>query len=702
MSEIFSRYKVTGEVVDNGDWILVPVQQEASSSQLPEAGDFLDVTLRFTARVDSVSAGYGLLGGGSAGDVVLSVDAETVALKSDLSGFVLDADPRLSDPRAPINHTHVITDVSGLQVALDGKSPVGHKHSGADITSGTVPFLRLPVGSTSTTVCSGADSRLSNARTPTAHKSSHATTGTDPLSPSDIGAAPTASPNFTGLVTVAAAPGAGPSIRFSTDPATGFGQVNGQTGSCSLFAGGNEVVRVRGTGRVGIGGISNPSEALHVGGTIRATSIRSDGAVRAESLTDGTTTKTMSEVLSASSGATSLADLSDVLPSSFDTPWRLNTPLAYVGDTQATAKWQSLSNTFRMYVSPPALGTTYTANELGFYVVGRAPVNNPRFTGSVGVGLGAAEPTATLDVNGSFKATTVSAASATFSASSGAAITVSHTGGGTYLSCGGSAFNVFTNGNVGIGVTVASARLHVDGAVRASHLTDGTTTKSMTEVLAGFTLPSDFPSLMTFSGGAFFARRSTGNAPEIAGGIFSSSAAGLYFEQDGQVGLTATGKSGDASGKGRAIVTPSGLEINPPWATQGFGTVGGPDLLVHGDAVIEGEVRAATLSDGTRSSTVTDLLLNSGGARIGSFKTPNFLGLPDDGGAPPGTVYFDNDYLYIKVGDVGGTWKKTPLWNYNETPQLGGGGAVSQVQLTQAQYNALPTKDPDTLYIIVG
>jgi hypothetical protein len=64
--------------------------------------------------------------------------------------------------------------------------------AGTGLTGGTITTngtIAADFGTAAGTVCQGDDSRLSDARTPTAHKSTHALLGSDPLSPTDIGAA---------------------------------------------------------------------------------------------------------------------------------------------------------------------------------------------------------------------------------------------------------------------------------------------------------------------------------------------------------------------------------------------------------------------------------------------------------------------------------------------------------------------------------
>ena len=54
--------------------------------------------------------------------------------------------------------------------------------------SALVPIAQLPTGSTSSTVCIGNDSRLSDARTPTAHATSHKSGGTDAIKLDELSA----------------------------------------------------------------------------------------------------------------------------------------------------------------------------------------------------------------------------------------------------------------------------------------------------------------------------------------------------------------------------------------------------------------------------------------------------------------------------------------------------------------------------------
>ncbi len=84
----------------------------------------------------------------------LNPNAHGVANIGGLQGYL--------DGKSPVGHGHAINDVTSLQSTLDGKEPAFSKNTGFNKNFGT----------TAGTVTQGNDSRLSDARTPTAH--SHA------------------------------------------------------------------------------------------------------------------------------------------------------------------------------------------------------------------------------------------------------------------------------------------------------------------------------------------------------------------------------------------------------------------------------------------------------------------------------------------------------------------------------------------------
>ena len=141
-----------------------------------------------------IKAGTGLTGGGT-----LEADRTLTVKYGNTAGTACQGnDVRLSDTRTPKAHkdTHQTggsdaiapEDIGAAAKTVQIKAGTGLTGGGTLEADRT---LTVSYGTAAGTACQGNDARLSNARTPTAHKATHKTGGTDALTPADIGAVPT-------------------------------------------------------------------------------------------------------------------------------------------------------------------------------------------------------------------------------------------------------------------------------------------------------------------------------------------------------------------------------------------------------------------------------------------------------------------------------------------------------------------------------
>ena len=148
-----------------------------------------------------IKAGTGLTGGGT-----LEADRTLTVKYGNTAGTACQGnDVRLADARTPKPHkaTHqtggsdAITpaDIGAAAKTIQIKPGTGLTGGGTLEADRT---LTVSYGTAAGTACQGNDARLSNARTPTAHKATHKTGGTDALTPADIGAVPTTVQVITG------------------------------------------------------------------------------------------------------------------------------------------------------------------------------------------------------------------------------------------------------------------------------------------------------------------------------------------------------------------------------------------------------------------------------------------------------------------------------------------------------------------------
>lgn len=222
---------------------------------------------------------------------------------------------------------------------------------------------------------------------PSSHASSHASNGSDALAPSDIGAAPAASPTFTGVITVAATSGSAgsylPSVTFENDPNTGFGSLSSDT--ASIFTGGTERFRVWSNGQLSAGSYYRTNVATCFEQTLPA------GATPIGLLNNPT---------AVSSNATVYGFYNRVLPGTatltiiyYD--YITNNPTNSVTTTQGytvsnAAAVGSQTNKGAQFEIQKVAGKS----NWNIYVSGDAP---SYFAGNVGIG--SANPSAPLDIN---------------------------------------------------------------------------------------------------------------------------------------------------------------------------------------------------------------------------------------------------------------------------------------------------------------
>lgn len=285
--------------------------------------------------------------------------------------------------------THAAAGADPVTPAAIGAAAATHTHSATDVTSGTLSDARLSANVVLTT-----DARLSNARTPASHAASHGTGGTDAISPESIGAATSANPTFTGVITVAAGAVGSPSITTTGDSNTGIYFPAADT--VAIATAGAQRLRVDSAGGAGLG--ANPvagrtlTVARNITGSTDGYGVLQQGVVQ-------------SGVTAACRG---YGNVLSTAAATFTLPF-----YAHYSCDQGTIGANSVvTQQVGLYVGPSMTGAAANygvratipaaAGRWNLFVDGSA---QNWFAGNVGVGAGKSVPATALDVAGTVTST---------------------------------------------------------------------------------------------------------------------------------------------------------------------------------------------------------------------------------------------------------------------------------------------------------
>jgi hypothetical protein len=142
-------------------------------------------TAATTAASDYATAAQGVLAGTAsqpghahAGADITSgtVAAARLPAASDTASGIVEL-ATTAEATTGTDTTRAVT-AAGVKAVADTKAALSHNHAGADITSGTVAYARLPVGATASTVAAGDDSRIVGALQASTAQAINAQTGT--------------------------------------------------------------------------------------------------------------------------------------------------------------------------------------------------------------------------------------------------------------------------------------------------------------------------------------------------------------------------------------------------------------------------------------------------------------------------------------------------------------------------------------------